>query len=206
MQACSHTVADRTHRWSKIPDVRAFDGCSDNKQGQGCVVTAIVAETPVRPEANYPVRALVRVESKCSECITQRSDAGCPSSRMMPGRRRPAWHLGKHLALHGLAHSSSLLDVPELPFSLTSVRNPNRRSQLVDMAKPRLACRVAGREARLVARGSPAGPSIARNGGLPLSPPPTSRYQYRPVAVRSIVSSRPLQSTDHRTHLCRRAR
>jgi hypothetical protein len=73
VQACSHTVADRTHRWSKIPDVRTFDGGSDNKQGQGCVVTTIVAKTPVRPEANYPVRALVRVESKCSERITQRS-------------------------------------------------------------------------------------------------------------------------------------
>ena len=73
MQAFSHTVADRTYRWSKIPDVCAFDGCSDNKQGQGCVVTGIVAETPVRPEGNYPVGALVRVESKCSKCITQRS-------------------------------------------------------------------------------------------------------------------------------------
>jgi hypothetical protein len=73
VQAFSHTVTDRTHRWSKIPDVRAFDGCSDNKQGHGCVVTVIVAETPVRPEANYPVRALVRVESKCAKSITQRS-------------------------------------------------------------------------------------------------------------------------------------
>ena len=36
-------------------------------------MTTIVAKTPVRPEANYPVRALVRVESKCSKCITQRS-------------------------------------------------------------------------------------------------------------------------------------
>ena len=72
MQACSHAVADRTHGWSKIPDVRAFDGCRDNKQGQGCVVTAIVAETPVRPEVNYPVGAFVRVESKCSKCTAQR--------------------------------------------------------------------------------------------------------------------------------------
>ena len=36
-------------------------------------MTGIVAETPVRPEGNYPVGALVRVESKCSKCITQRS-------------------------------------------------------------------------------------------------------------------------------------
>ena len=69
MQAFSHTVADRTYRWGKIADVCAVDGCSDNKQGQGCVVTGIVAETPVRPEGNYPVGALVRVESKCSECM-----------------------------------------------------------------------------------------------------------------------------------------
>jgi hypothetical protein len=73
VQAFSHTAADRTHRWSKIPNVRAFDRCSDNKQGQGCVVTATVAETPVRSEANYPVGALFRAESNCSKCITQRS-------------------------------------------------------------------------------------------------------------------------------------
>ena len=29
MQACSYAVADRTHEWSKIPDVRAFDRCCD---------------------------------------------------------------------------------------------------------------------------------------------------------------------------------
>jgi hypothetical protein len=72
VQALSRTVAHRTHRWSKIPDVGSFDGCSDNKQGQGSVVTAIVAKTPVRPEVNYPVGAFVRVESKCSKCTAQR--------------------------------------------------------------------------------------------------------------------------------------
>jgi hypothetical protein len=84
VQAFSHTVADRTHRWSKVPNVRAFDRCSDNKQGQGCVVTTIVAKTPVRPEANYPVRALVRVESKCSEGITQRSTQDVHHSKWCP--------------------------------------------------------------------------------------------------------------------------
>ena len=95
MQAFSHTVADRTYRWSKIPDVCAFDGCSDNKQGQGCVVTGIVAETPVRPEGNYPVGALVRVEVQMLQVHYPALYAGCPSWRMVPGRRRPAWHLGK---------------------------------------------------------------------------------------------------------------
>ena len=35
-------------------------------------MTAIVAKTPVRPEANYAVGALVRVEFKCSKCMAQR--------------------------------------------------------------------------------------------------------------------------------------
>jgi hypothetical protein len=35
-------------------------------------VTAIVAKTPVRPDANYAVGAFVRVESKCSKCVAQR--------------------------------------------------------------------------------------------------------------------------------------
>ncbi|MGC2341190.1 MAG: hypothetical protein WA453_06360 [Methyloceanibacter sp.] len=35
-------------------------------------MTAIVAKTPVRPEANYAVGAFVRVESKCSKAIAQR--------------------------------------------------------------------------------------------------------------------------------------
>ena len=30
VQACSYAVADRTHGWSKIPDVRAFDRCCDD--------------------------------------------------------------------------------------------------------------------------------------------------------------------------------
>ena len=40
---------------------------------------------------------------------------------MEPGRRCPALPLGKEP--RPLAHSSSLLDVRELPFSVTSVRN-----------------------------------------------------------------------------------
>ena len=48
------------------------------------MVTAIVAEMAVRPEANYPVRALVRVESKCSECITQRSTQDVHHSKWYP--------------------------------------------------------------------------------------------------------------------------
>ena len=47
-------------------------------------MTAIVAKTPVRPEANYPVRALVRVESKCSECITQRPTQDVHHSKWCP--------------------------------------------------------------------------------------------------------------------------
>ena len=35
-------------------------------------MTAIVAKTPVRPEANYAVGAFVRVEFKCSKCMAQR--------------------------------------------------------------------------------------------------------------------------------------
>ena len=167
MQACSHAVADRTHRWSKIPDVRAFDRCSDNKQGQGCVVTAIVAETPVRPEANYPVGAFIRAPSEWPSALRRMSiiaNDARPKASGVASReaadsptRRPSWMF--------------------LSFLSASLRCGTRTAGITSSisANPRLACRAAGREARPVARVHLRGQAIARTGGLPLSRPPTSR-------------------------------